>query len=130
MNIELKIKICSMASEAKIIRQMERHQKARARKTRERGREGWQENSDAALSVYEKIHRHRVYDVRKETRCSLLAYGFLRGKSYKSMEQTCKIKPNWDRVEQIATKFGGFKHVTEEKKSQFRQQFTEWMEVK
>ena len=86
----LKVKIKSLAEEAKIIRLEERKAKKYGNKL-----------------LREGLRSHRIWDVRREARASLLAYAFLRGKSYHSIEQTVKNKPDWDRVVKIIKKFGG-----------------------
>lgn len=86
----LKIKIKSLAAEARIIRSEEHKWKG-----------------DHPLR--ETLHNHRVHDVRKEARCSQLAYGFLRGREYRQLETKTHEgnSPNWDKVESIALRFGG-----------------------
>lgn len=83
----LKIKIKSLAAEARIIRAEERK---------------WPGPSD----VYTGLHRHRVIDVRRECRAGHLAYGFLRGRSYRALEAKCYEGPNWQRVTELVYKYG------------------------
>lgn len=83
----LKVKIKSLAEEARIIRLEER-----------RSRAGSQQQSE--------LHQHRVMDVRKEQRCSLIAYAFLRGVPLAKCEAKCRFAPDWKRVAQIVEKFG------------------------
>lgn len=52
------------------------------------------------------IRAHRIDVVRPEARAAQLAYAFLRGKTYASVEAKCYLPPNWERVEQIVRKFG------------------------
>ena len=52
------------------------------------------------------LRRHRVDDVRPEQRASLLAYGFIRGKPYRSIEPKAHDRPNVRRVARLATKYG------------------------
>lgn len=86
MKVYLKIKIKSLAAEARIIRVEER--KARLPDTRA------------------GLHHHRVIDVRRESRVAHLAYGFLRGRSYRALEPKCYEEPNWMRVVQLVGKYG------------------------
>jgi len=79
----LKVKIKSLAAEARIIRREER---------RSRHREG--------------LHNHRTTAVRKAARSALLAYGFLRGRAYRLMEATCHAKPAWSKVKNLVTQYG------------------------
>jgi hypothetical protein len=80
----LKVKIKSLAAEAVIIRQEER------------------KNSGATRFT---LHQHRVFDVRKEARCSLIAYGYLRGRPLASFEKSGSRKPDWGNAERIAKRF-------------------------
>jgi len=87
MRIYLKIKLKSLAAEARIIRREERKQPG---------------DSDARTG----LHHHRVIDVRRETRAACLAYGFLRRRPYRLMEAKCHERPDWKRVQQLAEKYG------------------------
>lgn len=83
---ELKVKVLSLGAESKIIRREElRHTKRPLTQSRLRG--------------------HRALVVRPEARHSLLAYGFLRGRPYKSIEHICTKEPDWERVYCIAKRF-------------------------
>lgn len=105
MKTELKIKIKSLAAEARIIRSEEKK---------------WPGQS----YVRSSLHGHRTGIVRNEARHSQLAYGFLRGRPYVAMEQKAKTEPNWDRVENIAVRFrdshGG------QTPQNVKQRFAEW----
>jgi hypothetical protein len=85
----LKVKVKSLAEEARIIRLEE----SRAGK------------DDVLRS---DLHHHRVVDVRKEQRSSLLAYGFLRGAEYAAIEPKADTAPEWPRVAKLVSKFGVF----------------------
>src|SRR5262245_8468381 len=87
MKVYLKIKIMSLAAEARIIRKEERK---------------WPGPSDARQG----LHQHRVIDVRRECRIANLAYGFLAGRSYRALEAKCYEQPNWQRVAELIRKFG------------------------
>jgi len=89
--IYLKVKIKSLATEAKIIRQEER--KARERR-------------DRTLRIGLAGHRRGI--VRHEARHSLLAYGFLRGVPYDKMEAKChgNDEPEFGKVYKLVQKFG------------------------
>ena len=52
------------------------------------------------------LAEHRKGLVRSEARAANLAYGFVRGRSYKEIEQTCHNPPNWNRVEKLVTTYG------------------------
>lgn len=84
----LRVKIKSLAAEAKIIRAEE------SKKKNSGFREG--------------LHNHRVVDVRREQRATLLAYGYLRGKSLQEIEKTTLRIPYYtrDRVRRMVEKYG------------------------
>ncbi len=90
-SIYLKVKIKSLAAEAKIIRQEER--KARERRNR-------------TLQIGLASHRRGI--VRHEARHSQLAYGFLRGMPYHKMEAKChgNDEPEFGKVYKLVQKFG------------------------
>lgn len=92
----LKIKIKSLAAEARIIRHEENK---------------WPGASDVRTG----LHLHRVNEVRREARVALLAYGFIRGRTYQQIESnTCPwIAPDWTRVAVLASRYGSAK-VTKE----------------
>lgn len=90
---ELKIKIKSLAEEARIIRADEKK---------------------LSGSKRESLHIHRVIDVRQEQRSALLAYGFLRGRSYLRIEakrKEGKPGPNWVRIRDLIAKYGDTKQI-------------------
>ena len=82
----LKIKIKSLAAEAKIIRKEEK----RAR----------------SQSIRESLYRHRIDVVRYEARHTNIAYGFLRGRTYAEIENKPKTAPNWDKIRKMVEKYG------------------------
>jgi hypothetical protein len=90
----LKVKIKSLAEEARIIRLEEAR-------------------SEPGSQQQIELHAHRVHDVRREQRASLLAYAFLRGVPLAAVE--AKADPDepewlrearWKRVGQLVEKFG------------------------
>ena len=87
MKVYLKIKIKSLAEEAKIIRFEERL---------------WPGQSEE----YVGLHHHRTYDVRNEARSAQLAYGYLRGRKYRQLEAKCYIAPNRERIRDLIYKYG------------------------
>lgn len=87
----LKVKIKSLADESRIIRLEER-----------------KSGRDEKLRCL--LREHRVKDVRKEARASLLAYAYIKGKPFQSVEKLpkCRIaEPDWERVRSLVEKFGG-----------------------
>ena len=80
----LKVKIKSLAAEACIIRAEER------------------KNS----RLRNELAEHRRGVVRYEARLTLLAYGFLRGLSYKQIEPKANSKPDMDRIRKMVNRYG------------------------
>jgi hypothetical protein len=81
----LKVKIKSLSAEAQIIRKEE---------LRSRG------------DLRNALRAHRVWDVRSESRATLVAYNFLRGKTLQQTEPRALSEPNWQRVETMVKKYG------------------------
>jgi len=102
MKVYLKVKIKSLAAEALIIRKEERRHKGLTRFG---------------------LHQHRVMEVRQEARAAILAYGFLRGRSYEQMERAKSKRIQWSRVEALVKKYG------EDDIRDRMQKFTEWKSV-
>jgi len=82
----LKVKVKSLAAEAKIIRKEEKRCK----------------NS----SLRNGLYRHRIDVVRYESRHTNLAYGFLRGRTYSQIESGAKKPPDWAKVRKMVEKYG------------------------
>lgn len=103
----LKVKIKSLAEEARIIRLEER--RAISRK-------------DAYILA--ELHAHRVSIVRREQRASYLAYAFLREIPYARCEPRAKTDPDWALVQRVALKFAGANWTQEKDKVLAR--FNNW----
>lgn len=82
----LKVKIKSLAAEAKIIRKETKRAKL--------------------ISIKNGLYRHRIDVVRVEARHTHLAYGFLRGKTYQQIEHNAQEAPNWPKVRKMIEKYG------------------------
>jgi hypothetical protein len=82
----LKVKVKSLAAEAKIIRKEEKRCKT--------------------ASLREGLYRHRIDVVRRESRHANLAYGFLRGRKYHEMEPNAKEAPDWIKIRKMVEKYG------------------------
>lgn len=101
----LKVKIKSLAEEARIIRREET--KALCRSLPPEMRTKYRD-----LDLYGELRQHRVWDVRREQRASLLAYAFLRGKPLSACEGNSVASRtgwqclDWVRVFQLVLKFG------------------------
>lgn len=82
----LKVKIKSLAEEARIIRL----ETKRAR----------------TVSIKNGLALHRKGIVRNEARHTCLAYGFLRGLEYRQMEHKAFVAPDWKKVRRMIDKYG------------------------
>lgn len=82
----LKVKIKSLAAEARII-------KVAATQTK-----------DAAIK--NSLREHHIHVVRREARHSQLAYAFLRGKEYCTVEAKCGTPPDFKKVADLVERFG------------------------
>ena len=100
----LKVKVKSLAAEARIIRHATDKAKRRVRWLKEHGDAA--EHLEAE-EVRDTLIMHRCVEVRSEARHSLLAYGFLRGTLYQAMERKCHEGPSWERVARLVGSFGG-----------------------
>jgi len=92
----LKVKVKSLAEEARIIRREECRLKSRPVPKRPAGWEG----------TLSGLHSHRTQNVREEARATHLAYGFLRGRSRSQIEGGALTEPSWDRVEAMVKRYG------------------------
>lgn len=115
----LKIKIKSLAAEARMIRQEEQKVKRfyRNAKTIEHHREH--------TATFWGLRCHRKFDVRREARAAQLAYAYLRGIPLKTVESKvhdqCKQLSVLRRARDIAEKYGyGFD----------KEKFEAWSEAK
>jgi len=85
----LKVKIKSLAAEQGIIR-LEKRRAIAAKQS----------------DLVNELQLHRVHAVRPEARCSLMAYGLLRGQSKEQIEPRAKSEPNMKRVKEMIKKYG------------------------
>jgi hypothetical protein len=81
----LRIKLKSLAEEARIIRREERKTTGYLR---------------------EALYLHRINDVRRAARDAHIAYGLIKGRTIEQMEPSRKSEPNWDAVEKMLKKYG------------------------
>lgn len=88
----LRVKVMSLAEEARIIRRLE-------------GRT-WG-------SIREEMSAHRRGVVREESRAAHVAYGLIRGLPIDRIEVKVKTEPDWVKVEKLCKRYGpvGFKVV-------------------
>ncbi len=130
---QLKYKAIALAAEAKAFKQHERHAadrhakwQARAAlgrlKAQQRGELGQGQDPKTVTSVEQQgVYLHRLNRVRPEARNALLAYGFLKGKSYQEIENFSWTQPNWDRVLKLAIRYGDLDEQV------VAQRFAEWI---
>jgi len=98
----LKIKIVNLADEARTIRAEERKLKPR-------------HDGSGYNRAYFDLHDHRVGIVRDAARTNLLAYAFLRGRPYSSVEgPNTRKSVDWKRVKRTVRRFGGDEAAFEE----------------
>jgi hypothetical protein len=82
----LKVKIKSLAEEARIIRKETKRAKSK--------------------TIKEGLYLHRIGTVRIEARHTHLAYGFLRGREYHQIETSAHSAPDWKKVRKMIEKYG------------------------
>jgi hypothetical protein len=102
MHVELKIKLKSLAEEARIIRREELIAKKRG-----------------DYSTLNSLHNHRVLVVRPAARSTHLAYSFLRGRNYRDVERMCYHQPNFAEVFRMVKKYGGWAQKEDDLKGWF-----------
>ena len=107
VKIYLRMKIMSLAAEARIIQAEEKR---------------W----PGEHAARQGLRRHRIHEVRPEARHALLAYGFLRGREYRQLESKATRAPDWDRVQKLAEKFGA---ATKAELPIVAQRFARWKEA-
>lgn len=81
----LRVKLKSLAAEARIIRREERRARGELR---------------------EELYLHRINDVRRAARSTLLAYGLIRGRTLDQMEPKRYSEPDWDAIGKMLKKYG------------------------
>ena len=84
-------------------------------------------NVDVQVATLSKdfwgMRYHRTVELKQESRCSNLAYAFLRGHSYQDVERLSFNQPNWPRIERLVVKFGN------EDERVILQRFAEWKDA-
>lgn len=88
-NPYLRVKIKSLADEAKTIRQEERAA-----------------NAKRDYQTQSNLREHRVGKVRRAARETLLAYQYLRGIPYEACEKPGSSEVNWKSVERMCKEYG------------------------
>jgi hypothetical protein len=124
--VYLKVKLKSLAEEARIIKHEENKRKVpqrqrnvvkqeqlvegrgfraedKARRAKRRS-QPWYELSAQELHG---LHLHRVHNVRREARLTQIAYGYLRGRDFKQVDSgNDLIDADWQRVSAMVKKYG------------------------
>lgn len=106
--VYLKIKIKSLADEARIIRKEEEKFKQRRALYWARGEDAYKQ----ADKIFWSLRDHRKSPVGTESRAALIAYGYLRGRTFQQLETPPKKKgkawtmPQWNRVIDLVCKYG------------------------
>lgn len=100
----LKIKIKSLAEEARIIRKEEN-------KLKDKYRSFKPEYTPATklsdiTNIRECLYAHRVVNVRTELRHANLAYAYLRGRAYRQIEPKAHTVPSVSRLTKLILTFG------------------------
>lgn len=122
----LKVKLKSLAEEARIIKHEEAKRKVKRRPSIPAGvaceecaadREMDRANRakqlarpwrSMALHELEQLRLHRIRVVRKEVRLTLIACGFIRGRALNRLDRCEALSPeDWKRIEAMAKKYGG-----------------------
>lgn len=114
----LKVKIKSLAAEAKIIRSEERKVLEYSRHCVQ-GREAEQLEH---LSCYVGLRKHRTCEVRNEARISFLAYSFIRGGKIQDVERS--VPPGWlkESAARLIAKYGPWS-----KKVEWAENYEHWL---
>ena len=113
MKTYLKIKICSLAAEAALIKREERRWKS--------------VKNDHPLAM--NLRLHRIHEVRTECRSAIIAYGYLRGRSYHKIEPKCHESPNWARVADLIRKYGPSKYINTAGRKQLAEDLKTWSSI-
>ena len=142
MSVYLKIKVKAEVAESRAVRKEERKKLGFLRHCRAEARKGAmaaQELREVFSVVMEPeqvvgfthaehdrayMHHKRKVILRQETRAMLLAYGFLRGRSHHSMENSIRTRPKWGLVMSYILRYGV--EASGDDRA-LRQTFSEWL---
>jgi hypothetical protein len=81
----LRVKVKSLAEEARIIRREEQRTHGQLRN---------------------ELHHHRVLVVRREARYANIAYALVKGRTYEQIEGNAKTPPSWESVKRMLKTYG------------------------
>lgn len=127
MRSHLKVKVFSLSAEMTYIRRQEEKWKTRARYARSKQK---QQSVIYAEENFWSNHHHRI-GLKSEARTTHLAYGFLMGVAYSSMENICygpikgfgSSEPDWKSIEAMVERFS----KDEDNVPGTMQKFAEWL---
>lgn len=112
----LRVKVKSLAEEARIIRREEQRSLGRTYHTGDidaNGRAKQWHTGGYGGPIYKELHAHRTGELRNEARHAHLALGFIKGRALLSMEQPSTwgqqgyaSPPDWDHVRRLIRKYG------------------------
>lgn len=133
MRSHLKVKVYTLGAEMTYIRRQEEKWKSKARAARQRQKQNDEKAASAVVYCEDNFWSQREHrkGLKSEARWSHLAYGFMRGRDYQQMEFICygdvkgynREAPNWERIEEIITKFS----KDEPDQRDIMQRFGEWL---
>jgi hypothetical protein len=106
MYAELKIKVKSLTMESRIIRHAEQHNKKVWRQLEAKQIKPF--SVEGLKSEHHRLYKHRIQDVRIESRAAQLAYAYMRNKPYANTEKPIrKVKPPLQKIAEIVSRFNG-----------------------
>lgn len=114
----LKVKILSLGAEARIIK----FQEHKWLKT-----PFYHENVKVPHPLYISLRNHRLYEVRTECRHANIAYGWMRGRQYKQIENKCHQPPNLASVVKIIDRFSNGKYSYAPAREELLKQLRLWV---
>lgn len=112
---KLKIKEKSLSAEQKMIRLEEKKHKWRMRALRAKN------TTRTYVTDTTELRQHRL-ELRREIRSSHIANGFLRGRTYREIENFSWTQPDWKRIQRLIEKYSG------EEPQVALQRLSQWMD--
>ena len=121
---ELRVKIKSLAEEARIIRREERRCRDSMSRT-----VGHEEQVASLAASFASLRAHRTDDVRRESRYSLLAYALIRGRPLRLTEpKSDAAKIDRKKLASVVQRFGpGLNHWTRMGEPQATKMVEDWL---
>lgn len=100
--------------EAKVIRHQSDHWKRNALRSKASATAPG-DDVDNCRFLVQQLNAHRATVLRRESRAAQIAYAYLRGKSYRSVEvktNPLHPQPDWSKVEVLVKSFGAYGAAT------------------